>query len=781
MAISTSGNDPGRHPQTPTPEPTQSHQESGDPGGSETAETGVDPVSSIGGHGLVSSSQSTSSGVTETLAVDTPDLSSSLLPISSSTSSELTPSASSTPITSPCTSVSPANKSDTDLLLSPFEQVAVAGQIGVAIHARIATTNDNNSAANGPISQALTLCKVDYAQARSGSDVDGSREITRDPFRRFPSEISLNILSRFSEKERITLSNVCKSWRNLCRDGWLYKEINIDGRDRIPGSLILRQIEDAGKFLTKLRLRGCRHLACHWLDKPRLAEAGGRMKLFSVQHSELSELHAAFFIASNPQLEEIELPAQFGIGTALVNAICRCKRLHTLDLSSCIAKPGQSLARIAMCCQNLKVLNLRSADLLPSFQSLIHNLWRLNVIEHLNLSNYLDLEDHDLQNLIYGDTYHSVQRNRATRRKLKHLRISQCMKTTHRGVSYLIDMVPELETLDISENPLIIDGSVLVKLLSSTPKLKSFACRSNHALADEHLKSISTLPCMKTLEHFSIGRCWHVGDSGALAVLANGSNLKTVELDGTGITDRTILEACYQVMNRGFTRRCRPKIGLKIDCFDCVNLTWACVKQTMLTSLHTLWLDDDHDIHHPTSDHGIFGTKLSRFFKIPRAMHPCQVLKLNCPWRWRRVSNKHTALVVSGERSRAHRLAARWTNLTMAHEGSPQYCTTHALWSSWREVHAKPPALSYALPVPPIFMSQENDTYPEPDAYYEQFVVAILEQSKEYEEDELIYPPGLNLNLTLNGKYWTNIQHGVMYRSVFDFREYLLFAMDYYC
>ncbi|KAI5304325.1 hypothetical protein KEM56_006622 [Ascosphaera pollenicola] len=618
---------------------------------------------------------------------------------------------------------------------------------------------------DGQAEHFLTLLAVGDVNNKLCSKAFAEYQTRIDPFSCLPWEISLLVLKYFSPYELWRLSHVCQHWKKLCRDPQLLQDIDADEHYKVyPGEVLLRQFGDAGPFLKKLRLRGCKQLGSLWRKYHNLTTSEGRLEYLSVMHSGLPTPHAREIIASNPELKELEIPGYKMLDKSAISAIRSLKNLQSLNISCCQFDDNADLSRIAKDCRQLRHLKMMHVDGVISFSRLMRKLWKLNTLETLDMSNSRHLTDADLRILAVG-VPDEVTDPSIPPRKLKVFRAPRCHKITTKGVAHLIYRCPNLEVLDISNIRKVIDDSELKDMTSCLPNLRSFACRNSAAMSNDVLIHMSNLPCAKNLEEVLVGSSYDIYDSGVLHILSRCPKLMRLGVDYTNITDQTVFEACFQVLNRGVTTNKYPKLGLILECYDCYGISWAALEQTMVANSHIIRLDDRLG-----KDYGDLSAFLQEdprlFFQTPEksdagsgdheVVYPAQILQLQCGYQWRDAIKAHTSLLLNGERKRAIRLAHRWTNVTLVHEGSARYQQAYGRWINWRLGQQPSENKTFMrLPRPSVFLPMGNERSPVADISLANLTIAVLESSKEYEEDDKIYPPGLDVQEAAKGKYQT--------------------------
>ncbi|KZZ92743.1 F-box domain protein [Ascosphaera apis ARSEF 7405] len=610
----------------------------------------------------------------------------------------------------------------------------------------------------------MELAQSDYTEIFNPPVQDKTR---LDPFKCLPLEMSLQVLRYFSSHELWRLSQVCQLWRYLCQDPQLLTEINMEENYRqYPGAVIIRQIESAGSFLRKLKLCGCKQLEPLWAINQHVPLIGGRIQSLSIMHCGLTRPMAKAFLNSNPHLKKLELPGSKYIDSQAVTAISCLGNLEWLDLSCSRISSTADLSEVAKNCPKLKYFRLACVRGVHSFSTIMEQFWKLNSLETLDLSKNRHLTDDDLRILTYG-VPHVIPSGDDTPKTLKTLRIPHCGHVSLIGIECLIRHCPKMEALDITKTRTLTDHQQLKNILTYTPDLKEFSCRESSAVTNEVLHHLSRQRCARTLEKLDIGNSWGIEDSGVLAILRKCPNLRYLSIDTTDVTDTVIFEASVQVLNKGFTTNKRPKIAMVIDCFGCYELTWAAVEQTMVTNSHEIDLHekdrqdyqdlsrlvrgDPDEVFNRKTDFSSLSSYLRRVRDGEHSVYPAHILQLNCNWEYRDAMKAHSSLLLAGERERARRFQTRWTEFTRYHDGMIRYGEVHAIWELWRSrLPGTMPTMN--LPPPATFSPIYPSVGLRPNYERAAFTLVILEHTKEYEEDDKVFPPGLNKEAMMHGR-----------------------------
>ena len=85
----------------------------------------------------------------------------------------------------------------------------------------------------------------------------------------------------------------------------------------------------------------------------------------------------------------------------------------------------------------------------------------------------------------------------------------------------------------------------------------------------------------------SISYCESLGDTGMIPVLKTCTNLRSLEMDNTRISDLVLTEAAAMVRQRAPRTLIRdkgaftPATGLRLVAYDCQNVTWTGVREVL--------------------------------------------------------------------------------------------------------------------------------------------------------------------------------------------------------
>jgi F-box/leucine-rich repeat protein 2/20 len=172
-------------------------------------------------------------------------------------------------------------------------------------------------------------------------------------------------------------------------------------------------------------------------------------------------------------------------------------------------------------------------------------------------------------------------------------------------------------------------------------------------LTNEVLKTLAEAPCAPHLRHLCISYCENLGDAGMLPILKACTHLASLDMDNTRISDLVLAEAASGLRNRnraarGLTSSERPEVGLRIEAYDCANVTWTGVREV---------LSRNAEITRPSS------RSASKVATYPR-----EIIKLKCFHNWQPTVEEHTKRVLRGDFAAAARLERKWADWMMLNE-----------------------------------------------------------------------------------------------------------------
>ncbi|CZR66100.1 related to F-box protein Fbl2 [Phialocephala subalpina] len=479
------------------------------------------------------------------------------------------------------------------------------------------------------------------------------RRANLDFWGEMPHEIKLSILAQLKPKELVRVSVVSKNFHKTCFDGqlWTCFDASEFYKD-IPAESLAKIIVSAGPFIKDLNLRGCVQVE-HYKRAEVVVKACRNLinaTLEGCRNFQRSTLHN--LLKTNERLANLNLTGL----TAVTNGSCKiiansCPSLEMFNVSWCTHMDARGIRTVINGCPKLR--DLRAGEI-RGFNSieLAQDIFETNKLEKLVLSGCVDLDDEALRTMITGqepeiDILTSVPV--VPVRKLRHLDVSRCSHLTSAGVKTLAHLVPELEGLQLSSCTALTDDA-LSAVLATTPRLTHLDLEElnelTNSLLSEHL---AKAPCAPMLEHLSISYCENLGDTGMLPVIKACTNLRSVDMDNTKISDLTLAEAASMVRARSSRTTCarsRPRVGLRLIVFDAQNITWTGIREV---------LSRNSEIKKPS------GAQAG-------PTYPTEIIDLKCFYGWQQTVHEHTKRVLRGDLPAAGRLERKWAEYMMANE-----------------------------------------------------------------------------------------------------------------
>ncbi|KAK5109161.1 hypothetical protein LTR62_007246 [Meristemomyces frigidus] len=522
-----------------------------------------------------------------------------------------------------------------------------------------------------------------------------SQQIKRRPdfnfWRDLPSELRMEVLAYLQPREIVRSSTVSKSWHKMCFDGQLWALVDTaEFYQDIPADGLVKIITSAGPFVRDLNLRGCVQLRETWHAKG-LSDACRNLENFSLEGCRIDRTSIHNFLYSNQRLVHINLSGLAGATNSAMKIIAaNCPRLEHLNISWCNNIDTRGIRRVVEACPNLKDLRageVRGWDDLELMQMLFEQ----NSLKRLIVMNCDTITDESLAVLLEGqDSEVDCISGRAVvpPRKLKHLDLTRCRGVSDVGLKSLVGNVPELEGLQLSKIRGVFDAT-LTDLLPTIPKLTHLDVEELEELTNAVLQCLANVPCAPNLRHLSISYCENMGDSGMLPLLKRATNLRSLEMDNTRISDLVLAEAASMVRQR--TQRAvfqdkdkvdhKPAIGLRLVAYDCQNVTWTGVREVLSrnaevsVTTHTTELPPLDRLATTDSklstiqDHLPARAPSSPRIHIARSSSfPSEIIQLKCLYTYQPTVEEHTKRVLRGDFAAARRLERKWAEFMIAQE-----------------------------------------------------------------------------------------------------------------
>lgn len=473
-----------------------------------------------------------------------------------------------------------------------------------------------------------------------------------------PPEIRMQILRYLPPKQIVRCSRVSKSWHAMCFDGQLWGDLDTSNFYRdISANALVKIITSAGPFVRDLNLRGCVQLREQWTQGG-FIDAVQNLENFSLEGCRIDRTSIHSFLLQNSRLVHVNLSGLAGATNAAMKILAaHCPRVEVLNIEWCNNIDNRGLKKVVEGCPRLR--DLRAAEVRGwDDVDLMVALFKRNTLERLGLKNCDSLNDESLAALMEGvDEELDILTDRpiVPPRKLKHLDLTRCRSITDDGVKTLAGNVPFMEGLEMSRCGGLSDEA-FVALLPTMPVLTHLDMEEVDSLTNDVLKTLATSPCAPHLRHLCISSCELLGDTGMLPVLKACPSLSSLEMDNTRVSDLALAEAASGLRNRnrsarGLTASERPTVGLRIEVYDCANVTWTGVREVLSRNAEIT------RPHNATSGS-----------KTDMATYPREIIKLKCFHNWQPTVEEHTKRVLHGDFAAAARLERKWADYMMLNE-----------------------------------------------------------------------------------------------------------------
>jgi F-box/leucine-rich repeat protein 2/20 len=473
-----------------------------------------------------------------------------------------------------------------------------------------------------------------------------------------PHEIKLSIFRHLKPKELVRASIVSKSFHRICFDGQLWtcfdaSEFYTD----IPAESLAKIIVAAGPFVKDLNLRGCVQVE-HYNRADVVVKSCKNLinaTLEGCRNFQRSTLHT--LLTSNNRLAHLNLAGLVAVNNGSCKIISKsCPQLEYFNVSWCSHMDSRGIRMVVAGCPKLK--DLRAGEVRgfagTAGIDVATTIFQTNSLERLGLSGCTDISDDVLKIIIHGiDPDMDILEDRplVPHRKLRHLDLSRCNRLTDAGLRSLAHNVPFLEGLQLSGCALLTDDA-LASLLPTTPAITHLDLEELSELTNNLLSEhLAKAPCAARLQHLSISYCEALGDSGMLPIVRACTNLHSIDMDNTRISDLVLAEAASMVRTRSARTSLstlRPVVSLRLVIFDCQNVTWMGVREI---------LSRNAEVRKPSPA----SAELAPTF-------PKEVIGLKCFYGWQMTVDEHMKRVLKGDLPAAGRLERRWTEYMMATE-----------------------------------------------------------------------------------------------------------------
>jgi F-box/leucine-rich repeat protein 2/20 len=479
-----------------------------------------------------------------------------------------------------------------------------------------------------------------------------------------PSELAMEILSYLEPREVVRCSAVSKQWHSNCFDGQLWSILDTSDFYRdIPADALINIVTSAGPFVRDLNLRGCVQLREQWHAKG-LSGACSNLENFSLEGCRIEKTAIHCFLLQNPRLVYINLSGLAGATNSAMKVIAEnCPKLEHLNVSWCNNVDTRGLRRVVEACPDLRDLRAGEVHGWDDVE-FMQILFERNSLERLVLMNCDSLNDESLTVLMEGqdsEMDYLTGRRIAPARKLKHLDLTRCRGISHKGLEKCIERLPELEGLQLNKCHGITDD-VLTAMLNGMPNLTHLDLEELVELSNAVLQSLATAPCARILRHMSISYCENLGDAGMLSILKNCTELESLDMDNTRVSDLSLAEAAAMVRARA-TRtilKQQPLVGLRLAAYDCQNVTWTGIREVLSRNAEV--------IRQTLPSSAPLSQSTETAPPQPTRTYPTQIIQLKCFYNYQPTVEEHTKRVLRGDFSAATRLERKWACFMIAQE-----------------------------------------------------------------------------------------------------------------
>ncbi|KAG9248292.1 putative F-box/LRR-repeat protein 2 [Calycina marina] len=473
-----------------------------------------------------------------------------------------------------------------------------------------------------------------------------------DFWKEMPHEMKLAIFSYLGPKQLVRASIVSKGFYKTCFDGQLWTKFDASQfHMEIPASSLAKIIVAAGPFVKDLNLRGCVQVE-HYKRAEVVAKACKNLINATLEGCKnLSKTTLHTLLRSNQRLAHLNLTGL----SAVTNQTCRiiaqsCPSLEVFNVSWCDRMDARGIKYVVLNCPRLK--DIRAGEIRGFDEKnldVAQAIFDTNTLERLELQGS-GLSDDALKIMVIGnDPEIDILTDLAVvpARKLRILNLSRCSQLTSAGVKRLAHSVPDLEVLHLSGCSALTDNA-LSDIIATTPRLTHLEIEdlseiTNSLFTDDLAKA----PSAPHLEYLSISSCEKVGDVGMLPVIRACTSLQTLKLDNTRCGDLVLAEAAPMIRaraSRTTNHLLRPVVGLRIEVYDCQNVTWTGIREV---------LSRNSEVRKPTGQ---------------EATYPTEIIELKCFYGWQDTVREHQKRVLRGDLPAAGRLERKWAEYMMANE-----------------------------------------------------------------------------------------------------------------
>ncbi|KAL9105794.1 MAG: hypothetical protein Q9227_009096 [Pyrenula ochraceoflavens] len=495
-----------------------------------------------------------------------------------------------------------------------------------------------------------------------------------------PHELKIHIFRLLEPKEIIRLSSVSRAFYEMAFDGQLWTSLDCQSYyQQITKDALIAIILRAGAFIKNLNLRGCVQLRDQWLS------LGTRMhgqecrnlESFSIEGCKIERSSIHFFLLRNPRLVHIDMPGIQHVNNSSMKIIAtNCPQLEFLNIDWCPGVDTKGLRHIVQNCTKLSDLRVSEIRGLDNLDFML-DLFNSNTLQRLIMQNCDTLTDQALTTLHSGlnpDFDPLTSYAIVPPRKLRHLDLTKCSSLTDKGIRGMANNFPALEGLRLCQNSSLSDDA-LEDFLPTCNRLTHLEIEELDLVTNAFLQKFARSGAASNLEHFSISYCENLGDTGMLPLLKCATNIKSLCVDNTRISDLVLMELADMMRKRGSSKNSmqRPRKGLTLICFDCQNVTWAGVRE-VLNKNAAVWVQRDVPCsysHATKAHHEAINTEISlpsEPLPGPTLLYPAEIIALKCFYGYQPTVTEHTKRVLKAKWSSASRLELKWAQWQIANE-----------------------------------------------------------------------------------------------------------------
>ncbi|KAJ8262849.1 hypothetical protein COCON_G00153060 [Conger conger] len=178
-----------------------------------------------------------------------------------------------------------------------------------------------------------------------------------------PSSILLKVFSHLSVKERcLSVSLVCKYWRDLCLDFQFWKQIDLSGLQQVTDELLVK-IASWKQNVTELNLSDCRNVQDHGVCAL-ASHCPGLLKYTAYRCKQLSDLSLAAVASHCPLLQKAHVGNQDKLTDEALKKLGQCcAELRDIHLGQCYNISDAGMEALAQGCPKLQRIYMQENKL----------------------------------------------------------------------------------------------------------------------------------------------------------------------------------------------------------------------------------------------------------------------------------------------------------------------------------------------------------------------------------------------------------------------------------